>query len=187
MKIRRAWLIFILLSLSIVSVSAFVYEQAQQAVTQNIKEVATFNLQNSALGAIEEGETKIYTSARVPPLGGSGDATIAELGDAIGITTAKDNVYLYLSSDLDALATYYTTYTVEVIFSAVPTGSSHTVGSFPCSLTIADPHLDYPVVLDVAGPWAFDFKITTTAKSVESDQSTSLTITATVESTYELR
>jgi hypothetical protein len=38
------------------------------------------------------------------------------------------------------------------------------------------------VNLDVAGSYAFDFKIAMTAKSVDSDQATSLTITLTAES-----
>jgi hypothetical protein len=39
------------------------------------------------------------------------------------------------------------------------------------------------VTLDKAGFWSFDFEIAMTAKSVTSDQGTSLTIIATAEST----
>jgi hypothetical protein len=58
MKTRKTWVALILLSLSIVSVSAFVYESAQQSVDQTIRDIATFSLKDSTLGDIEEGETK---------------------------------------------------------------------------------------------------------------------------------
>ena len=164
-------ILFILLSLTIVSVSAFVYEQATQTVTQTILEIATITLKNSALGNIEEGETITYTNV-----------TVADLGDAISITTTKANVYLHLDSDVDSLSTYYTTYNIVVKFATVPGGSSYTPGNPTCTLSLAVP--DYSSIdLDVAGSWTFNFEITTTADSVSSNQGTTVTIIVTAEST----
>jgi hypothetical protein len=161
---------FVLLSILIISVSAIVYESAQQTVGQTVKEIATITLKNSALGEIEEGETKSYTKADV-----------AALGAAISTTTSKPTVYLHLDSDIGSLSTYYTTYTITVKYITVPGGSSHIVGATACTLTLASPD-PAAVTLDVAGSWAFDFEVTTTAKSVTSDQATTATITVTVES-----
>lgn len=163
--------IFILLSFFIISVSAFVYETAQHTVTQTIKEIATLTVQNSALGNIEEGETKSYTKTTVP-----------SLGNIINITTTKDHVYLYLDSNLDSLSTYYATYTITVKFAAVGSGSSHNVGDTACTISLASPD-SAAIDLDKAGTWRFDFEISTTAKSVSADQPTTVTITVTAENT----
>lgn len=164
-------ILFILLSFSIVCVSAYVYETAQQTVTQTIKEIATLAVNNAALGNIEEGETKSYTKS-----------DISSLGNIVNITTTKDNVYLKFNSDLDSLTTYYTTYTITVKFAAVPGGSTYSVGGTACTMTLASPDPS-AVTLDKAGSWRFDFEITTTAKSVSSDVPTTATITVTAEST----
>jgi hypothetical protein len=111
MKTRKTWLALILLSLSIVSVSAFVYEFAQQSVDQTIRDIATFSLKDSTLGDIEEGETRIYTKAN-----------LGSLGAAINITTTKEGVLLYLDSNLDGddLIASYGSYNVTVKFIAIP-------------------------------------------------------------------
>ncbi|MBM4400885.1 MAG: hypothetical protein FJ045_02920 [Crenarchaeota archaeon] len=162
---------FILLSILIVFVSAFIYETATQTATQTVTNIATLTLKNSALGTIEEGETKSYTKADV-----------ANLGAAISITTTKANVVLHLNSDIDSLSAYYTTYTITVKFFTVPGGSGYSEGDVARTMTIAasDPAA---VTLDVAGSWVFDFEVTTTAKSVSADQPTTATIVVTAEST----
>ena len=171
MKRKVIGVFFVLLSIIIVSVSALVYESAQQTVTQTIKEIATITLNNSALGNIEEGETKSYTKADV-----------AALGAAISITTGKANVYLHLNSTIDSLSAYYTTYTITVKYITVPGGSTHSVGETAATMTIASPD-PAAVTLDVAGSWVFDFEVTTTAQSVSADQATTATIVVTAEST----
>ena len=162
---------FAILAMFIVSASAFVYETAQQTVGQTVVNVATLTLQNSALGDLEEGETKSYTKADV-----------GTLGNAITVTTTKANVYLHLDSDIDSLTTYYTTYTLTLKFITVPGGSTHSVGDTVATMTIAAPDPS-SITLDVAGSWAFDFELTTTAKAVGSDQATTATIDVTAEST----
>ena len=171
MKRKVIGVFFVLLSIIIVSVSALVYESAQQTVTQTIKEIATITLNNSALGNIEEGETKSYTKADV-----------AALGAAISITTTKANVYLHLNSTIDSQSTYYTTYTITVKYITVPGGSTHSVGETAATMTIASPD-PAAITLDVAGSWVFDFEVTTTAQSVSADQATTATIVVTAEST----
>lgn len=164
--------LLILLSFAIVSVSAFVYETATtQTVTQTVKQIATLTLQNSALGDIEEGETKSYTKATVP-----------SLGNIINVTTTKDNVYLHFNSTVDSLGTYYTTYTITVKYAAVPVDSSKVVGNIACTMSLLAPDPS-AVTLDKTGDWRFDFAITTTAKSVSIDQTTTVTIIVTAEST----
>jgi hypothetical protein len=164
-------LAFVLLSIMIVSVSAFVYESATQTVGQTVINVATITLKNSALGTIDEGETKSYTKADVPALGA-----------AISITTSKATVYLHLDSDIQNLNVTYTTYTFTVRYITVPGGSSHSVGQTAATMSIASPD-PTAITLDAAGSWAFDFELTTTAKSVSSDQGTTATIVVTAEST----
>jgi hypothetical protein len=155
----------------IVTVSAYIYETQNIAVTQTVKNIATLTVQNSALGNIEEGQTISYTKA-----------TVSSLGNIFNLTTTKDNVYLHFNSDVDSLSAYYSTYTITVKYAAVGTGSSYTVGSTACTMTLADPD-PAGITLDKAGAWRFDFEITTTAKSVSSDQATSVTTVVTAEST----
>jgi hypothetical protein len=162
--------LFLILSIAAVSVSAYVYEQAQLQVTQTIKEIATLTVQNSALGNIEEGETKSITKA-----------TVSSLGNILNITTTKANVYLHFNSNLETLAPYYTTYTITVKFATVP-GGSHNAGDIACTMTLGAPD-PATITLDASGAWRFDFEITTTAKSVSSDQPTTATIVVTAEST----
>jgi hypothetical protein len=162
---------FILLSILIVFVSAFVYETATQTVGQTVKEIATITLKNSALGTIEEGETIKYTKDNA-----------TNLDAAITITTTKPTVYLHLDSNIDSLNSYYTTYDITVKFISVPEGSSHSVGDPACTMTIGTPD-PAAVTLDLAGTWVFDFEVTTTADSVDGDQPTTVTIVVTAEST----
>jgi hypothetical protein len=169
MKKKIAGSAFVLLSVVIMSVSAIVYESAQQTGSQTIIDVATINLKNFALGNLEEGETKIYTKAEVPNLGG-----------AISVLTTKTNVYLHLNSDIQTLDTLYTTYTLSVKYSTVPSGSTHSVGETATALTIANPDFD-SITLDADGLWVFDFELETTAKLVSSDQSSTATIVVTAE------
>ena len=159
-----------LLSILIISVSALVYESAQQTVTQTVQNIATITLNNAALGNIEEGETKSYTKDNA-----------AALGNAISTTTTKNSVYMHLDSDIDSLSTYYTAYTITVKYATVPGGSSHSVGQTAATMTIAAPD-PTAVTLDIAGSWTFDFEITTTAKSVNSDHATIATMVVTAES-----
>ena len=174
-KNKVAGILLIMLSFSIVTVSAFVYESAQQTVTQTIQEIATITLQNSALGNLEEGETNTYTKT-----GGAGDVELATLGDAITITTTKANVYLHLDSDLDSL-TDYSTYTITVKFAQVQ-GSTYTVGQTACTMTLVSPDPS-AIDLDASGIWKFDFELTTTANSVDADTPSTVTVTVSGEST----
>jgi hypothetical protein len=175
MRKRLVGIALILLSIVIVSVTAaFVYETAQHTVTQTVKQIATLTLQNSALGNIEEGETKAYTKSDV-----------SSLGNIVTVATTKDNVYLHFNSDLDSnssLSTYYATYTITVKYWTVPGGSSHSQGQIACTMSLgsSDPSA---VTLDKAGTWTFDFEISTIAKSVSSDAGTTVTIVVTAEST----
>src|SRR4030067_1289010 len=117
MKLRRNVVLgplLILLSLTVVGVSAYVYETAQQSVNQTVKEIATITLKNSDLGNIEEGQTLTKTKADVP-----------NLGAAISFTTTKAHVYMYLTSDLDDQTAYYSAFNIVVKYASVPVGSSH--------------------------------------------------------------
>ena len=170
MKKKIAGFAFVLLSVVIMSVSAIVYESAQQTASQTIINIATINLKNFALGNLEEGETKLYTKAELPNLGG-----------AISVSTTKANVHLHLNSDIQTLDTLYTTYTLTVKYANVPSGSTHSIGETAATLTIATPDSG-SITLDAAGLWVFDFELETTAKLVSSDQSAMATIVVTAES-----
>ena len=166
--------LLIMLSFSIVGVSAFVYETAQQTVTQTIQVAATLTSQDSALGNIFEGDTILYTR-----VGGGGDVELASLDDIISITTVKTNIYMHLDSDLDALADY-STYSIVVNFDTVPGGSGQS--GTAATLTTGAPDSS-AITLDAAGDWTFDFEITTTANGVVADTPTTVTITVSVEDT----
>jgi len=166
---RLFGLLLIMLSISVAGVSAYIYQEATQTITQTILEVATITLKNSDLGNLKEGETKAYTSGTVP-----------NLGDAITITTQEANVYLHLDSDLDALTTH-SSYSIVVKFSQV-VGATYSIGDTACTLTIGSP--DYSAIdLDAAGTWAFDFEIDTSVGSVDADDATTVTIIVSGEST----
>ena len=170
MKKKIAGFAFVLLSVVIMSVSAIVYESAQQTANQTVIDVATINLKSFALGNIEEGENKIYTKAEVPDLGG-----------AISVSITKADVYLHLNSDIQTLESLYSAYTLTVKYVTIPSGSIHSVGEIATTLTIANPDFD-SIPLDAAGSWVFDFELETTAKLVSSDQSATATIVVTAES-----
>ena len=156
------WMIgtlLILISILIVSVSAFIVVQKSDNVTITIN--------HGILGSIEEGETMLYTPANT-----------SCLNDIISITTTKANVYLHFDTDLNGQSDCYTTYQIVVkVGDTVPDASSNSTGDTTATLTIADPDTSSGVALDKAGDWTFDFEITTTANSVNSDQATRVNIT----------
>ncbi len=173
LKRRLLGTILILMSLLIVSVSAFVYEQASNTVTQTIVEIATITLTQGTLGNIEEGQTIIYTASGTP-----------SLNDILSITTSKASVYLHFDTDLNDQSSNYATYQIVVkVGDTVPGTSSKSTGDTIATLTIASPDTASGVVLDAAGSWTFDFEITTTANSVSTDQATTVNITVSAEST----
>jgi Flp pilus assembly protein TadG len=151
-------------------VSAWVYEMAQTDVTQTVKDVASLTVQNSAIGDIEEGETRTITSAELSSLGG-----------IVSTTTTKDNVYLYFDSNIDTLGSSFSDYTLTVKYASVGSGSSHSVGDVACTMSIDSPDPS-AITLDVAGTWTFDFEIAVTALSVSSDQASTTSIVVTAES-----
>ena len=157
------------MSFGIVGVTAFVYENAQQTVRQNIQYIANITLKNFVLGSIEEGQTLHYTKSNV-----------TSLGAAMMLATTKANVYMHLSSDLPSKAGSYTRYDIVVKYIIVPVGSTHMIGDTAALLTLAEPNSG-AVRLDVGGAWAFDLEIITTARSVSADTPTTVTITVTAE------
>ena len=107
--------LLIIISLVIVSVSAFVYYQASNTVTQTIVEVANITLNQGTLGNIEEGQTILYTASNT-----------SSLDDIISITTSKANVYLHFDTDLnDQSGNYATFQIVAKIGDTVPVASSN--------------------------------------------------------------
>ncbi|MGB9623072.1 MAG: hypothetical protein ACPL07_04425 [Candidatus Bathyarchaeia archaeon] len=170
-RIRFTGILLIILSATIVGVTAYVFEQATQTVNQTIVEIATITLKNLDLGNINEGQTLSYTNATVPGL-----------GDAVSITTTVSDVKLHFDSNIDSLSSYYSTYDLAVKLVAKPESSSLTVGDTVCVLSLSSP--DYSSLnLDAAGAYRFNFEITTTASSVSSDTPTTVTIVVSAEST----
>jgi hypothetical protein len=168
---RSTGVLLILLSISILGVSAYVYEMATQQIDQRIIEIANISLLSPDLGDINEGETKSYTKA-----------TVADLGDAITITTTTAGVYLHLDSDLNDLLSVYETYTIDVKYDTVPGGSAAIPGNVAFTMTPASPD-PAPITLDAAGTWTFDFEITTKPYSVIVNTNTTVEIIVSAEST----
>ena len=165
---KLSGILLLVFSLMVTGVSAYVYQQATMTVTQNIVEVATITLKNSALGDINEGETKVYTSTE-----------IANLGSAITITTTTQPVYLHFDSDIDSLGGSYSAYDINVIYDTVPGGGSGS--GTACVLSLGSP--DYSsVTLDAVGTWIFDLSVETTTDSVDADTPTTVSIIVGAES-----
>lgn len=168
MKRSLTGITLIAMSLMILVVSAFVYDQASQTTTQTVVNVASISLGNAALGNINEGETILYTPANT-----------SALDNILDITTAATNVYLYFDSDLEGQTTNYDTYQIEVIVSSAPGGSS--LSGTIATLTMAAPDTATGITLDVIGNYVLDFQVTTTAQAVSSNQDTTVNITVTIE------
>ena len=164
-----AGLLFIVLASTIAAASAYIYQSATQTVTQTIREIASLTLQNSALGEINEGETKTITKA-----------TVATLGSAVSVTTTS-TLTLHFSSDLASQASSYSTYDVVVKLASKPAGSSLIVDNAYATMSIGTPN-PAGFALDAAGTYVFDFEVTCTARSVSSDTPTTVTITVSAES-----
>jgi hypothetical protein len=160
----------IVLCIFVAGVSGFVYGMAQHTVSQTEKVITCVRVQNSVLGDLEEGETKAHSKD-----------TVSSLGNVLEVVTTTDNVRLNFKSDFDTLSAYYSTYTITVKYATVGSGSTYIVGSTANTLTLTSPAI--AVKLDKTGVWSFDLEITTTAKSVSSDQATITTIVVTSEST----
>jgi hypothetical protein len=164
-------LLLLILATTVMGVSAYVYQSATQTVTQTIKEIASLTLQNSALGNINEGETMTLTKTEV-----------ASLGSAASVTTTAANVNLHFSSDLASQSSSYSTYNIVVKLASKPGGSTLTVGATYATMSVGTP-TPAGFALDAAGTYVFDFEVTTTARSVNSDTPTTVNITVTAEST----
>lgn len=173
-KIKRiAGLTLMLLSFAILLVTAFIYEEKNNTVTQTITDVATITLGPGALGNIEEGETILYTPTNT-----------SALDQILDVTTGKANVYLHINTDLDSQSGDYDTYHIDVIADTVPGGSTlWSVDDTIATLTIASPDTSPGVTLDAAGDWVFDFQVTTTAGNVSSTTPTTVTIYVSAQST----
>ena len=146
---------------------------ASNTVTQTVVEVANITLTQASLGNIDEGETILYTASNT-----------SALNDILSITTTKANVYLHFDTDLNTQSGNYTTFQIAVkVGDTVPVASSNSTGDTTATLTIASPDTTSGVVLDETGAWTFDFEITTTAKSITTDQAVTVNITVLAEST----
>jgi hypothetical protein len=118
---------------------------------------------------IKEGETRTYTSSEV-----------ANLGEAIKITTTTEPVYLHLDSNLDTLGSLFSTYKISVLYKTVP--PTGTYSGTASSITLSSPEPPY-IVLNVTGTWVFDLSVEIAANSVDSNTPTIVTIIASAEST----
>ena len=166
MKEKRMILIniplLILGSILIASVSAFIIFQPSNTFT--------IKMNQGILGNILEGQTINYDPVNTP-----------SLNDVIFIKTTQPNVYLYFDTNLHIQSNNYATY--QIIIKAgdtIPFESEHRSGDVIAILTLEKPDAISKVVLDVAGEWTFDFDITTTAKSVNSNQSITVFITMSI-------
>jgi hypothetical protein len=167
---KLSGILFILLSLSVISVSAYVFQEATMTISQTIVDVVTITLKDSDLGTINEGETKILNKTGVP-----------NLGDAISIDVTTVPVYLHFTSDVGSISGY-STYNIDVDYATIPLGGSGTVGATACTLSIGSPNYS-SITLDQAGLWTFDIVVETTAGSVDINTPTQVQITVGAEST----
>jgi hypothetical protein len=158
----------ILLAMSVVIVSGFVYGMNQHMAYQTLV-IANLNIKSSALGNIEEGQTKTFDNATIPGL-----------GSAATLVTTKDHVCLLFESNVGILNSSFSEYAINIKFASVGSGSSYSVGDVANTINLMSPAI--MVTLDKAGVWSFDLEIIITAKSVSSDQAMPVTIKVTAES-----
>jgi len=159
MKKKFAGIAFVLLSIAIMSVSAYVYEQGTLTVNQKVVDVVTLNLRTPlGLADLEEGQVGTYNEAGV-----------------ITLETKKANVVLRLDSNIEGFAASssaspYAAYSIVVSYSG---GSVTLTPSSPdATFALGSPQL-----------YTFDLAITATAKSgLGSDVPTGATIVVTAES-----
>jgi hypothetical protein len=144
-------------------VSAYVFQSGILTSTQNIIEVTTIDIQLCGLGDINEGETRYYTELELP-----------SLHSAVSITTTTAPVYLHFTSNLDSLIDSYSTFNINILYDTVPPGGPGSGTAGTLSLTSHD--LTTPITLYVAGTWEFDLVIETTAKSVDINTPSSVSI-----------
>jgi hypothetical protein len=163
-------LLILFVSVSVIGVSAYVFEQRTQSLTQNIVNVASFTLRNCDLGPLKEGETRTYDKAQIDTL---------EEAIKIQVDDSVSHVDLNLDSDLYQLSDFYSTYDIVVRFSKV-VGDTYSSGDIACTLSIGAE--DYSSIeLDEPGIWSFDFELTTTAKSVAENTPSTVTAKVTAE------
>jgi len=101
---------------------------------------------------------------------------IETLEDAIKIQVDESvsHVNLDIDSNLDQIEEFYSTYDLVVKFADV-VGDTYSTGDNACTLSIRSK--DYSSIeLDAPGIWSFDLEITITAKSVDEDTPSSITL-----------
>jgi len=149
-------IILIFFNMLTFSVSAFIFKQPSNSITIKLN-----------LGNILEGQTIHYTPNNTP-----------YLNDVLFITTTQADVYLYFDTNLDEQSNNYATYQIVIkAGDTIPFGSDYSIGDVVATLTLDSPDATSKLALDVAGYWTFDYEITTTAKSVNSNQTTNVSIT----------
>ena len=164
--LRFIGFMLVLFCMLIFSVSAFVIDQPYNPVT--------IQLNQALLGNISEGQTLHYTPSNA-----------STLNDILRITTSQANVSLNFDTDLELQIGNYATYQIVVeVSDTIPVGSEFNSGDIVATLTLANPDTPLGIVLDTLGDWTFDFKITTTANSVNVDQGTTVTINASIDSNF---
>ncbi len=97
----------------------------------------------------------------------------------IQVDDSVSRVDLNLDSDLDELSDFYSTYDIVVKFSEV-VGTTYSAGDVACTLSIGLEDFS-SIELDESGVWSFDFEITTTAKSVDKNTPSTVTINVSTE------
>ena len=163
--LRFIGFMLVLFCMLIFSVSAFNTEQSSNPVT--------IELNQGILGNIIEGQTLHYTPNNT-----------SSLDDILQITTTQTNVHLFFDTDLNAQSGNYAIYKIVVkVGDTIPVGSEFSKGYIISTLTLGVPDNASGVALDAAGAWTFDFGITTTTKSVSSNQTSTVRIKVSAEST----
>ena len=148
--------ILLLFCISIFSVSAFVSEKQSNSVS--------IELNQAILGNIMEGQTVYYTPRNS-----------SSLDQILFIRTVQNNVSLYFDTDLELQNDNYAIYQIVVrVGNTIPYGSNFVPNDIITILSLANPDSVSLTKLDVAGEWTFNFEIINTAKSVTSNQDTSV-------------
>ena len=161
-RLKGKYITLVLLVSALVTGTAAesIYWSGVQKFKQEIAEVSTGRVAKGTINlpTILEGQSAIYT-----------ENDVSDFDKALSVSTSRIVTLQCRFNNPSSIAERYEVYKLEVIADKVPSGSSIDVGDVV--LTVSLDGDEDSVVLDKAGNWKFDYRVTVEAKLVESSQS----------------
>lgn len=161
-KLALVALLVVALTTGTLGEAVVLYWTDTQNFRQEIVEVATGTIVTDIidLPITTEGSSEVYTQTE-----------LSDLNKALHASTSEVDITLKCTFDnWEEISENYDVYKLEVIADTVPENSDIEVGDVVLTLSLCCfGHTD-SVVLDKAGEWTFDYRITITVKLVEESE-----------------